>query len=177
MKKKSPTTPNGIDRRDFLKQFALISIASLGTAVTGCSSGDDPVVVPLYGPEPVVLYGPPPNAGPEVENIYYLLPDGSEVVLDDSQDVDIDAEFNIYFTDPMQEASQDAVVLKDGEDQPVRLNFRWDTEFTVLKVTPEASLQTAAMYTLLVDETAQDADGSPIQLTDYAQATFKTAAA
>ena len=166
MQKKYSTNQNEINRRDFLKQFAMMSAISLGTAA-GCSNSSDE-------PEPHALYGPAPYSGPEVDNMFYLLPDGSEVLLYDTEEINIDSQFKIYFYEPMYEGSQNSVTLEGGDNPPVTLIFQWEEDFTVLKVTPETPLLDETQYTLSVNENALAADGTPINLTESAQAEFKT---
>lgn len=160
MQKKISINHKGVNRRNFLKRFALISTFPFGAASACCKA----------------VYGPRPYTGTIVTSMHYLHPDNFKALLYEAKSVAADSRFSIQFSDPMQESSQEAVLLKNVRNRQVPVSFQWDMTFTLLKVTPETRLQSNTDYTLLVTEKALDAEGTPIQLTGTARATFTTVA-
>jgi hypothetical protein len=157
-----------ISRREFLKRFAILSIASAGGLGCVCV----PVVV--YGPPPEPEYGPPPVEGPLVRRMTYLAEDGSEIDLYGSMGVSLNAQFLIYFSAAMTEASQNAVSLSDADGGAVSFEPLW-SQMDILKVVPAAELQPGTRYILEVGGGAEGAQGDPFQWTESARAEFLTA--
>jgi hypothetical protein len=164
MEKKRLPDQETIDRRKFLKQFVALSALSFGTTMV-CTSCVEYGSQPVYGPATVVTY---------VDQMTYLMKDGTENTLYHQEDVPIDAEFTIYFSDPMDESSQQAVQLKNAEDHTIRVAFLWLSGQTILRITPETELQYGTMHTLGVNERARNSMGNPLQVTELAQAVFRT---
>jgi hypothetical protein len=174
-----------ISRREFLKRFAVISIASAGGVGCLCLPVVEygPPPEPEYGPPPNVEYGPPPvpEYGPPpvpdcvVDRMAYSKRDEDEEPLYGSTDVPTDAQFTIYFSNPMDESSQDAVSLSRAGGQVVGLGERLWVREDALKVAPADELKPATEYVLEVGQGAENVHGEPLQLTDSARAEFATA--
>lgn len=182
-----------ISRREFLKWFAALSIASAGGVGCVC------VPVALYGPPPepeygpppitpqpeygvpvvtevpiVVEYGPPPVESAVVIGIMYVDADGVEMFLHESSDVPPSTQFVIYFSVAMAESSQGAVVFTDVGGEDVEFESEW-LEEDVLAVVLTVELEPGADYVLEVGEGAVSVDGDPLVLTETAWARFTTA--
>jgi hypothetical protein len=182
-----------ISRMEFLKWFAALSIASAGGVGCVC------VPVALYGPPPepeygpppitpqpeygvpvvtdapvVVEYGPPPVQSAEVIGIMYVDADGLEQVLHESSDVPLNTQFVIYFSVPMAESSQGAVVLTDVGGEDVAFESEWLQE-DVLAVVLTVELDPGTDYVLEVGEGAASVEGDPLVVTETAWAEFTTA--
>ena len=161
-----------LNRRTFLKQFVLLSSAPLLIqSLSGCPSSDSDSA------SPVVVYGPPPidNTSPEVDGMYIHEPQSGNGDLDDHTEVPVDAAFEVEFTKEMDPAAVDSIHLRSAEDSlTIVIGITWPMPQIAL-ITPAALLKHGSQYELFVDETARDADGNTIVLTQRASALFTTA--
>jgi hypothetical protein len=138
-----------------------------------------PIVVE-YGPPAVtntpiaVEYGPPPVKSAEVMGIMYIDAEGLEQVLHESSDVPPSTQFVIYFSVPMAESSQDAVVFTDVGGEDVAFESEWMQE-DVLAVALTVALDPGTDYVLEVGDGAVSVEGDPLVLTETAWARFTTA--
>jgi hypothetical protein len=167
------TTSGGdLNRRTFLKQFALLSSTPLLLqSLSGCSIGAE------YGPPPLSEYGPPPvdDTSPQVDGIYIHEPQSGSGVVDNASDVPVNASFEVEFTEAMNPATADSIHLhSDQANQEIEIDVAWLTSRIVL-ITPVALLEHGMGYTLSVDATASDLEGNPIYLTRESSASFETA--
>ena len=171
---------SNISRRDFLRQFVVLS--ALSVAGAGCR----PRPVPVYGIEatPQPLYGVievtiVPEYGVEPVDLTHVLSmtypkDGNEHRLDGAQSVPVDASFTIRFSAPMDPATRDALALQDATGGSVPFGARWLDE-TTLQVTPSRPLQPATVHFLEVGEAARTTAGRPLDLAEGAFCRFTTA--
>lgn len=158
--------PDGeLNRRTFLKQFALLSAAPLIVqGLSGCL-----VPVAMYGPWPIDY------TSPEVEGMYIHEPQSGSGILYGRTDVPVDAGFEVEFTEQMDPSSLDGIHLRSDEDNlEIVSDTAWLTPWIAI-ITPVAPLEHALQYTLFVEETARDADGNTIDLTRESSASFVTA--
>jgi hypothetical protein len=155
---------SGLNRRTFLKQFALISsVPLLIQSLSGC-----PVAV-MYGPASIN------NTSPEVEGMYIHEPQSGSGILDGKTDVPVDAGFEVEFTEQVDSSSLDSIHLRSDEDN---LEIISDTVWLtprIAVITPVAPLRHSLPYTLFVEESARDDDGNTIGLTQGSSASFVTA--
>ena len=82
-------------RRELLRNFAMLSSASLLLGLTGCGSGSDSGGT-MYGPGP--LYGPPAPVIPLVNGNYFVDPGLKKITLLNNQSVLVRTSFSITFS-------------------------------------------------------------------------------
>ena len=126
--------------------------------------------VPIYGATVIVTI-----TVPEVERITYLKEDNVQAILNGSKHVPTDAQFQIVFSDTMDESSHNAVLLTGPDEKAIRFQPTWSSEQAELVIVPEARLQYATQYTLEVGKEAKSSAGILIELTETARAEFTTA--
>ena len=146
-------------RREFLKKFAYLSSGALVLSVTTTA---------CYGPMGAQ------QGYPMVSGIYFVNTDGSNGLLQNSQNVPLQTKFKIEFTDDMNFEAPASVFLTGPANTPVGCdNNVWETN-RLLTVTPAQDLAPDTEYTLRVDDDAKDARGYNLWLTESATAVFKT---
>jgi len=153
-------------RRDFLKTFAVLSTAPL-LAATLQSCGE------AY---PGALYGPGPVGLVIVSMMDYLDAQSNRVVLWGNQSVPVHTSFLIQFSGPMNAASvATAIVFTDSNNSPVAFGTSWDQYNVNVTITPSADLAHNTNYTLAVNDTATDSNGTRLTVNANSTAAFKTA--
>jgi hypothetical protein len=156
----------GYSRRDFLKTFAALSTAPL-LAASLQSCGSEAYPGALYGPGP---------AGVTVGRMVFLDAQSNQVQLAGNQSVPVHTSFLIQFSGPMNAASvATAIVFTDSNNSPVAYGTSWDQYNVDVTITPSADLAHNTNYTLAVNDTATDSNGSRLTVNANSTAAFKTA--
>lgn len=167
----------GYSRRDFLRNFAMMSSASLLLGLsTGCGSSDSSSNnVPgraLYGPAPV--YGPGPVI-PVVNGMFFLDSESKQVALNNNQDVPIHTTFKVGFGVDLSTTVPATITFTDANDNAVANTQAWE-DSRALVVTPSADLLHDTKYMLIINDVT-DTNGVKRNLYGAALATFKTVSA
>lgn len=147
-------------RRVFLKKFALLSAGSLMLGATAMA---------CYGP------GPIENRLPTVSGMFFIDSAANWAPLQNSQNVPVDAKFEIKFSVQMNTALDATVEFTDQSNATVLFDKAWDNDYTV-SVIPSENLLFDTGYRLRVLD-AESQQGEQLILDANADSIFKTVVA
>jgi hypothetical protein len=144
----------------FLKKFALLSAGSLMLSATA---------IACYGPGSIENR---PSPSPTVSGMFFLDAAAHRALLQNSQNVPVNAKFAIEFSVQMNTALAATVVFADHNDVTVSFNQAWDNDYTV-SVTPSSNLLFDTQFRLRVLN-AESNQGKQLIQDGNADATFRT---
>lgn len=107
----------------------------------------------------------------------FLDAQSNQVTLSGNKSVPVHTSFIIQFSSPMNVTSvAAAIIFTDANNSPVAFNTSWDQFDANVTITPKADLVPDTNYTLSVNDTAADSNGTRLTVDANASAAFTTAA-